>query len=456
VRSPPISQFIEARTETGGRVYRHKIDEVSLLGQNIHRLLSGNILNNTLIGVTTMPGDNIAAAHAPDTERFQSDRVLTITAGHAAHDTYTAFLPPLLPAFIDNLSLSTTEAGLLSVFMQMPSLLQPFIGHLADRVSLRYLVILAPAVTAVMMSLLGAAPSYAILALLLTVAGLSSAALHAVGPVMAGKLSGRSLGRGMGFWMVGGELGRTLGPIVIVSAVQLLTLTGTPWLMIVGLLASATLYFLLKDIAGRPPSSDQSRPWRRTLRSLGPLLIPLVGLVTVRAFMVVALTTYLPTFLTNEGANLWFAGASLSLLEAAGVGGALLGGSISDRLGRRRVLFFSLLTSSLFMFVFLGVTGWARLSALLALGFTALSITPVMMALVQESAPENRALANGIYMALSFVTRSVVVVVIGAMGDLFGLRLAFTASALIPLLGLLFIFLLPRNTPSGNPPPTLS
>jgi FSR family fosmidomycin resistance protein-like MFS transporter len=100
------------------------------------------------------------------------------------------------------------------------------------------------------------------------------------------------------------------------------------------------------------------------------------------------------------------------------------------------------------MFVFLGVTGWARLPILLVLGFTALSITPVMMALVQESAPENRALANGIYMALSFVTRSAVVVVIGAMGDRFGLRLAFTASALIPLLGLPFIFLLPRKTPS--------
>ncbi len=386
-----------------------------------------------------------AAAQAAEAERFQTNRVLTISAGHAVHDTYTAFLPPLLPVLIANLSLSNTEAGLLTVFMQGPSLLQPFIGHLADRVSLRYFFILAPALTAVMMSRLGVAPSYAWLALLLLAVGVSSASLHAVGPVMAGNLSGRRLGRGMGFWMVGGELGRTLGPIVIVSAIQLLTLERTPWLMTGGLLASILLCLWLKDVPGRPPNAAEGLPWRRALRRMGPLLAPLVGITVVRSFMISALTTYLPTFLSTEGANLWLAGASLSVLEAAGVVGALLGGSISDRLGRRSVLFVSMLATPLLMFVFLAVNGWAQLPLLLMLGFSALSVTPVIMALVQESFPENRALANGVYMALSFVLRSGVVVVLGAMGDLFGLRLAFTASAVISLLGLPLLFLLPRS-----------
>jgi FSR family fosmidomycin resistance protein-like MFS transporter len=388
----------------------------------------------------------VTTVQAAEAERFQTDGVLTISAGHAVHDTYTAFLAPLLPAFIANLSISKTEAGLLTVFMQGPSLLQPFIGHLADRVSLRYFVVLAPAVTAAMMSLLGVAPGYGVLALLLIVTGLSSASLHAVGPVMAGSLSGRSLGRGMGFWMVGGELGRTLGPIVIVSAVRLLTLEGTPWLMIGGLLASVLLYVRLKDVPTRPTNAGQGLPWRQALRSMGPLLVPLTGIIVARSFMVRSLTTYLPTFLSEEGADLWFAGASLSLLEAGGVVGALLGGSMSDRLGRRLVLFISMLTTPLLIFAFLTIDGWLQFPLLLMMGFTALSVTPVVMALVQESFPENRALANGVYMSLSFVLGSVVVVVLGAMGDRFGLRLAFTASAVIPLLGLPLILLLPRPT----------
>jgi FSR family fosmidomycin resistance protein-like MFS transporter len=384
----------------------------------------------------------MAMAQVAQTDRFQTGRVLTIIAGHAVHDAYTAFLPPLLPAFIATLALSNTEAGLLTVFMQGPSLLQPFIGHLADRVSLRYFVILAPAVSAVMMSLLGVAPGYAVLVLILTVAGLSSAGLHAVAPVMAGNLSGRSLGRGMGFWMLGGELGRTLGPIVIVSAVDLVTLKGTPWLMIAGLLASALLYLRLRDVPGRPPNAGQGLPWRQALRGMGPIMVPLAGIITVRSFMIVALTTYLPTFLSEEGATLWFAGVSLSVLEAAGVVGALLGGSMSDRLGRL-ILFVSLLTTPLLMFVFLAISGWAQFPVLLMLGLTSLSITPVIMAVVQESFPENRALANGIYMSLSFAISSGAVVVLGALGDVFSMRLAFTASAVIPLLGLPLVLLLP-------------
>lgn len=388
-----------------------------------------------------MPTDAVATAYPAETEQFQTERVTTIAVGHAVHDTYTAFLPPLLPAFIENLSLSKTEAGLLSVFLQIPSILQPFIGHLADRVSLRYFVILAPAATAVAMSLLGVAPSYAVLAMLLTAAGVVSALLHSVAPVMAGRLSGKSLGRGMGFWMVGGEVGRALGPIVIVTAVEFMSMEGTPWLMIGGLLASVMLFVLLKDVPGRPPSSSQGLPWRQALRIMGPFLIPLVGIIVVRAFMVSALTTYLPIFLSEEGAELWFAGVSLSILEAAGVVGALFGGMLSDRLGRRLVLAMSLLTTSLFMFAFLAVEGWARFPLLLLMGFSALAITPVIMALVQESFPRNRALANGVYMALNFLLRSGVIVVMGAMGDLFGMRLTFAVSAVMPLLGLPFILL---------------
>ncbi len=383
-------------------------------------------------------------------EPFQTGRIVTISAGHAVHDTYTAFLPPLLPTFIAQLSISKTEAGLLAAFLQGPSLLQPFIGHLADRVGLRYAVTLAPAIAGSMMSLLGVTGSYGFVAVLLVVAGLGSAALHAVGPVMAGHFSGRSLGRGMGFWMVGGELGRTLGPIVVVTAVRLLTLERIPWLMIGGIAASIALSFLLRHVPALPPNAGSARPWRQALRGMRPVLFPLAGLITVRAFILASLTLYLPTLLHEEGASLWAAGAALSVLEAAGMVGALTGGAISDRLGRRTVLIVSMAATSLMMFLFLAAAGWIRFALLLLMGFTALSVAPVVMALVQESCHENRALANGIYMSLAFGIRSVVAVVMGAVGDLLGLRLAFTASAALALLGLPFSLWLPKGRSAAD------
>ena len=392
-----------------------------------------------------MTTEAIAGTRPIDAQKFQTDRVTAMSASHAVHDTYSAFLPPLLPVFVETMGLTNTRAGLLTIFLTLPSLTQPFIGHLADRVGLRYAVILAPAVAGVTMSLLGVAPTYGVLILLLLAAGTMSAALHAVGPVMTGRLSGKSLGRGMGFWMVGGELGRTLGPIIIVTAVQFLTLDGTPWLMVGGVVASALLWVGLRDLSGHPMDSASGLHWKQALRKMWPFLLPLAAIIVVRAFMVSALTTYLPIFLRSEGSTLWFAGISLAVLEAAGVAGALLGGSLSDRVGRRLVLAVSLVVTPIFMFVFLAISGWLRFPLLLLLGFTSLSVVPVIMALVQESFPENRALANGVYMSVSFILRSGAVLLLGMMGDTWGMRTAFVVSAVLPVFGLPFLWLLPSR-----------
>lgn len=386
-------------------------------------------------------------------DRFQTGRVITISAGHALHDTYTTFLPPLLPAFIEKFLLSKTEAGILYMFLQIPSVFQPVMGHLADRMNLRWFVILGPALSAIAMSLLGVATGYGALAALLLIAGFSAAAFHSVAPVMAGTLSGRSLGRGMGFWMLGGELGRTLGPIVAVSAVGVVTLEGLPWLSIGGVATSLVLYAYIGKAPVRPRRIGPGLPWKSALRMMRPVMLPLTGIIAVRAFMLSALITYLPTYMTEGGSGLWLAGASLSLYEAAGVAGAFCGGWISDKAGRKIVLLVSMVAAPLFLLLFLASGGWLRFPLLLLLGFSALSIAPVIMALVQESFPDNRAFANGIYMFLSFGIRSVTVVGMGAFGDLWGLATAFTISAVVMLAGIPLVMALPDGRPENPESP---
>ena len=137
-------------------------------------------------------------------------------------------------------------------------------------------------------------------------------------------------------------------------------------------------------------------------------------------------------------------------MEGAGVIGAFFGGSLSDRFGRRQLLFIAVIGAPLFLLAFLYTSGWLQGLVLIGLGISALSATPVLMAVVQESFPENRALANGIYMAVGFVLRSIAIIFVGAMGDFYDLRLAFTISAIFCIFALPFIFFLPKATQAVN------
>ncbi|MBI9049460.1 MAG: MFS transporter [Anaerolineaceae bacterium] len=379
-------------------------------------------------------------------KKFHFRNVLAISAAHATHDTYTGFLPPLLPIIIENLSITKTTAGLLTIFMRIPSLFQPLIGYLADHYNLRIIVILAPAITAALMSMVGVAPNVIVVALLVFLTGVSSASIHAVAPVITGRLSGTNLGRGMSFWMVGGEFGRVLGPLMIVLAIEYLTLKHTPWVMILGLITSLMLYFVLKDIPVEiKPKSGASTEVKAVLKKMGAFMLPMMILLLLRSLLFSGTTMFLPTFLIERGEGLFFSGAALSVLEGAGIIGALLGGSVSDKWGRKSIITFSILFAPLFTFLFLRSSGYFSMLWLALLGFSMLCITPPIMAMVQENFKENRSLANGLFMALNFITSSIGVFIVGKIGDNLGLQAAIGVGAISMLISLPLVFFLPKS-----------
>jgi FSR family fosmidomycin resistance protein-like MFS transporter len=376
-----------------------------------------------------------------DQEKFRTGEVITIAGGHLVNDTYTAFLPALLPVIIDKLSLSLTLAGSLTAIQSIPGVLNPFIGYLADRMSLRYFVIFAPAATATLVSLMGLAPNYFVLAFILLLTGVSIAAFHAPAPAMIGRVSGKQIGRGMSYFMATGELARTIGPLIAVWAVSLWTLDGIYRLMWVGWMTSLILFLRLRAV---PARTTRGASLRTALPKMRRLFAPMIGFTLARNFMIECLVTYLAVYMHSRGASLWIAGASLSSLELAGVAGALISGTISDRLGRKPVLLGGTLISVAVMFLFINSSGWILVPILLILGFSALSTTPVLMAMVQEHLPDNRAVGNGIYMLIVFALRPIAILAVGFMGDRLGLQAAFTWSAIISLLAIPAIFALPN------------
>ncbi len=347
--------------------------------------------------------------------------------------------------------MSLARAGMLSAVMQLPALLNPFIGMLADRVSLRAFVILAPAMTAIPMSLTGVAPSYGVLVLLLLLAGISVAMFHVPAPVMIARMAGARTGTGMSFFMTGGELARTVGPVVAVGAVALMGLEGFWPVMAAGIAASIMLYLKFRSVDLDFHNGDGRISLIQTVKNMRRLLLPLMFILLARSFMHASMTAFLPTFIREQSGSIWLGGIGLTLFETAGVAGVLTAGSLSDIIGRRRMLLISLIGAPLGVLAFVmnaaaghaGADSLPAVAALLITGFMLLSTTPVMLAMVQEHAGNSPAAANGIYMMTAFVARSSVVVVIGLIGDHAGLHTAYIISAAAGACGIPFIMMLP-------------
>ncbi len=386
-----------------------------------------------------------------DNMEFKTQGVVTVAIAHAVHDTYTGFFPALLPLLIDRFSMNNTAAGILSIFMRFPSLLQPIIGRLADRKIYRNFIILSPAITGSAMSLLTISPNYGFLIFLLVITGISTSFLHALGPVIGSKFSGDQMGKGMSIWMVGGELGRALGPLVTVTALGYMTMENFPWVMLAGLFTSIMLFFKFKDITTQTQTEQVSISWKQEIPKIRSVLLPLMLIIITRAMASSALTIFLPTYLTNQDVKFWVSGAALTIFEVSGMTGAFVIGSLSDRYGRYRMLLISTILTPILMVLFLlSTTAW-KIPLLILLGFSLIAVVPVIMAIVMDNFSENRSFANGIYMAVSFVIGSIASILLGLLSDLLGMQTTFMISAGLVVLGLPIIIWLSRSKEKTTP-----
>jgi FSR family fosmidomycin resistance protein-like MFS transporter len=363
----------------------------------------------------------------------EKNQVATISLAHLAHDTYAAFLAPILPLLIDKLGMSLVMSAFLDIARKLPSLLNPFFGLLAERTDARYFVILSPALTAITMSLLGVSNSYALVVILLIISGISSTLFHIPSPGIIKASSGAKLGRGMSYYMVGGELARTVGPLFITAGVSLWGLEGTWRLMPFGIIASIILYYRLKDFkftqkkfTKKPEKGDAMAEVRRFL----PLFGVMGGFMFFQSAMKMAVTLYLAVYLTQQGFSLWYASIALSVLQFFGVIGTFISGTISDKIGRQKTLVIMSSGAAVTMLLFLMSHSPYTLFPLLALlGIFMFANGPVMLSVIHEIETKMPTFVNSLYMTINFSISSIVVLVMGIFGDKLGLNITYEIAA---------------------------
>lgn len=374
-------------------------------------------------------------------KNFQSTNAIIISISHFVHDVFSSFLAPLLPLLIEKLSINYTLASFLTVIQRLPSLLNPFIGVLADSIKLRYLIIISPAITTIVMSLLGLAPNYTVLAILIFVMGISSSLFHVPAPVMIKKISGDKIGKGMSFYMLGGELARTAGPIIIVGAVSLWGLEGTYKLMPFGIFASLILYHKLKNINISDEISKKNQTFhsKKILKQYLPLFIILTGFMFFRAFMRSALAAFLPTYFKDvQGENYIIGGIIFAVYQLAGVAGVYFSGPISDKIGRKKSLLIIACITPILMVAFIFFESLA-IPLLIILGFFTIAQTPILLAFVNNIDTKWPSFINSIYMTINFLVGAFGTLMIGVTGDYIGLKKTFYLSAVISILSIPFI-----------------
>ena len=383
----------------------------------------------------------------PGRDGFEKGKVLTISAIHFVHDCYTAFLAPALPLLIEKLGMSYGMTGMLAVIQRIPSLFNPLIGIIAERPVMRYMVILSPALTAVFMSLIGMAPGYTFLAILVFFSGISSMLWHIPTPVMVRQLSGSRVGKGMSYYMGGGELARTAGPLVILGVISWWGLEGMWRMMPLGLVASVVLWFQFRKANFTPPTSSRKHQegsyWKIFLR-FSTAFVLTGGFTLFQAGMKASLTYFLPTFLTSTGNSLHYSEIALAVLQLSGAMGALFAGTISDKIGRFRTLLIISIVTPLLTLLFLNLEGFWIFPVLLPLGFFIFAPTSVMLATVQELNTEKKAFVNSIYMTLNFFVSVMVYPLVGASIDRVGFLPTFRFIAYLGF-GAILIVLLTRK-----------
>ncbi len=166
-----------------------------------------------------------------------------------------------------------------------------------------------------------------------------------------------------------------------------------------------------------------------------------------RAGMSLALTLYLPVYLTENGISLWFAGVSLSILYLAGASGMIAFGHISDKFSKTKLLFILTLTSVAAMWglITFRTDRILIIFFLVVLGVLLFASAPIILALVQNLHTKRPAFINSIYFTLGFIINVTGVLAVGFAGDAIGLEKTFAICATLPLLSLPFIFFLPKE-----------
>ncbi len=381
-------------------------------------------------------------------ERPQMKVLGAISLSHFLNDTTQSLILSIYPLFKANFSLNFLQIGLITLTYQVTaSLLQPLIGLYTDRHPKPYSLPVGMGFTLCGLLLMSVADTYHMLLLAAALVGTGSSVFHPESSRVARMASGGSYGLAQSLFQVGGNMGSSAGPLLGLALVMPYGQGSLAWFALVPLLAIMVLVRIgvwskvrLGRLAARTGARIPAAAFPRPVvaRSLAVLLL----LIFSKYFYLAGINSYFIFYLQHKfGISAESGQLHLFLFLFAVALGTLIGGPVGDRVGRKLVIWVSILGVSPFTILLPYVDlFWTSVLSFI-IGLVLASAFSAIVVFAQELLPGRVGAVAGLFFGLSFGMGGVGAAVLGELADSFGIDFVYTICSFLPLLGLLTIFL---------------
>jgi FSR family fosmidomycin resistance protein-like MFS transporter len=370
-----------------------------------------------------------------------------LSFGHLCTDIVQGALPALLPYLKDKFSLSYTVTGTLLLAAHLTSsVIQPLFGYVTDRKPFPILLALGCLVSGAGIALVPFSPGFAWLIAFVMFTGLGTAAFHPEGFKATACIASVKRATGMSLFSVGGNLGFSIGAPAAIFLVSRYGLHGAAGLLVPAALAGALFLPALPHIRRRIEAvSEKPAPIGRNGVEHPVYAVSLIVLIVVfRSWTQLGLATYIPFLYRAElSNNPDFVATLLFLFLGAGTIGTLAGGPLADRIGHRKMLFYSMALQVPLIHLFLISKGWLVFALAAAVGATIVSTFSVTIVMAQELFPRRMATASGTIAGFAIGTGGIGVTLLGVVADRYGVPAATHLINILPVVGALLALGLP-------------
>jgi FSR family fosmidomycin resistance protein-like MFS transporter len=406
-----------------------------------------------------MSNTSLTADHRQDDKAAEKTALavlIAISFSHMLNDTMQSLLLSIYPMLKENYALDFGQVGLITLTFQVTaSLLQPLIGLYTDQKPRPYALAIGMSSTFFGLLLLAYATSFPMLLLAAAMVGTGSSVFHPEASRVARLASGGRHGLAQSLFQVGGNLGSAIGPLAAAYIVLPRGQDAVAWFSFGALLAILVLMRVgawysahLADRKRKAPRAMQLNALTR--RQVGVALVVLLGLIFSKFFYTASLSSYYTFYMIDQfSVSVQRAQIYLFIYLAAFALGTLVGGPIGDMIGRKKVIWFSILGALPFTLALPYANEFWAVALTIPIGLILSSAFSAIVVYAQELMPGKVGMVAGLFFGLAFGMGGVGAAVLGELADLTSVVLVFELCAFLPAIGLV-TWLLPNLESSSR------